>query len=63
MESKKVWYAVMMDNEDTDHGCGFWDIDSAIDKVRSLRDNGYTCAYIAVIDPDDDFCIDDIRDL
>lgn len=59
---KKLWYAVMNDNEDTDHSCGFWDKERAIEKAKEIRGFGYTDAYVAVVDPEDDFCIDEIRD-
>lgn len=62
MEGKKLWYAVMMDNEDTDHGFGSFDLEKAIAIAKDARKSGDEDAYIAVIDPDDDFCIDEIRD-
>lgn len=62
MESKKVWYAVMMDNEDTDHGIGSYKKDMVIAMAKKLRKDGCEDAYVAVIDPEDDFCIDEIRD-
>lgn len=62
MESKKVWYAVMRDNEDTDHGYGSFDLENAIKMANDMRKDGDADAYIAVIDPEDDFCLDEIRD-
>lgn len=62
MESKKVWYAVMKDNEDTDHGYGSHDLEKAIEMANKMRKSGDEEAYIAVIDPDDDYCIEEIRD-
>lgn len=58
----KVWYAVMMDNEDTDHGTGSFVKREAIKMAKKYRKNGYKDAYIAVIIQEDDFCIDEIRD-
>lgn len=60
MESKKVWYAVLRDNEDTDHGYGSFDLEKAIAMTNGMRKSGDEGAYIAVIDPDDDYCIDEI---
>lgn len=62
MESKKVWYAVMMDNEDTDHGTGSFNMEEAIEKAQKMRNDGYADAHVAVIDPEDDFCFEEIRD-
>lgn len=59
---KKLWYAVMIDNEDTDHWCGFWDKERAIEKAKQTRRLGYPDAYVAVVTPDDDFTIEEIRD-
>ena len=60
--NKKVWYAVMLDNEDTDHGTGSFIEAEAVAMAKDYRDRGYTEAYIAAIDPEDDFCLDEIRD-
>lgn len=56
---KKIWYAVLRDNEDNDWGYGSFDIEEA---KRMARDMGEE-AYIAVIDDDDKFCLDEIHDL
>lgn len=57
-----VWYAVMRDNEDTDHGPGSYVKREAIALAKKYRKSGNPDAYIAVITPEDDFCIDEIRD-
>lgn len=58
----KLWYAVMNDNEDTDHGFGFFDKERAIKKAKEIRELGFTDAYVAVVDPNDDFTLEVIRD-
>ena len=64
---KKYWYAVMMDNDDNDWGCGSYDLAEAEAKVAALRADGCPDAYIAVIDegypdePADPICIEEIR--
>lgn len=58
-----VWYAVLRDNEDNDHGTGSFRFVEALRKARRMRKEGDTDAYIAVIDPDDDFCLAEVRDL
>ena len=62
MESKHIWYAVMKDNEDTDHSYGSHDLEKAIEMANKLHKSGDEEAYIAVIDPEDDYCFDEIRD-
>lgn len=59
---KKLWYAVMIDNEDTDHGYGCFDKKIAIRTAKQMRSLGYSDGYVAVVDPEDDFCIGEIRD-
>lgn len=62
---KKIWYAVLTDNEDNDWGTGSTRKRDAIKMVRQLRRGGYTDAFIAVIDDtkDDKFCLDEIHDI
>lgn len=61
---KTTWYAVMKDNEDNDWGTGSHDLSEAVDMVRKYRANGYTDAYIAVIDEQGDpICVDEIHDI
>ena len=62
INGKKVWYAVMMDNEDTDHGTGSFNKREAVKKAKWYRENGYPDAYIALIDPEEDFCFDEMRE-
>lgn len=62
MEVKKIWYAVMRGNEDTDHGYGSFDLEKAIAMANDMRNSGYEDAYIAVIDTDDDYCIEEISE-
>lgn len=55
---KKLWYAVMRDNEDDDWGTGSYNIDEAKEMVKA-----YPEGYIAVIDEGDGdpICVDEIR--
>ena len=62
MEIKKLWYAVMTDNDDTDHSLGSDSREIAIEAAKVLRKEGYKDAYVAVVDPVDDFCLVEIRD-
>lgn len=62
MERKKVVYAVLKDLEDLDHGEGSTVKREAIRMVKALRKEGYKDAYIAIVDPKDDFCLDEIHD-
>lgn len=58
----KIWYAIMMDNDDQDWGTGTFDKAEAIQRVKDLRSD-YPDAYIAVIDDGHDpVCIEEIRD-
>ena len=61
---KRIWYAVVLDQEDTDWGTGSFDKDEAIRMCLSYReDEEYKDAYIAVIDDGPDpVCIDVIKD-
>lgn len=47
---KKLWYAIMKDNEDTDWGTGSFSLNEATAVVRGLQANGFEESYIAVID-------------
>lgn len=58
-----VWYAVLRDNEDNDHGTGSFRFADALRMARKMRKEGDTDAHIAVIDPDDDFCLAEVHDL
>lgn len=62
-EQKHIWYAIMMDNDDTDWGTGTYDRDEAISRVEALKQDGYPEAYIAVIDisTDNPVCVEEIR--
>lgn len=69
---KKLWYAVMLNNDDTDWGTGSFDRAEAEARVQSLREEGEEEAYIAVIDAnyDDDgnpttdgLCVEEIREI
>ena len=51
------WYALMRDKEDTDHSNGTYDYDKAVRMLRDMVADGYQDAYIAVIDPREDFCL------
>lgn len=62
-EEPRVWYAVQLDSEDTDHGTGSFDREEAICMARKYRAAGYSEAYIAMIDTKDDYCIDELHDL
>lgn len=53
----KIWYAVMMDKEDTDWGTGSHDLDEAMDMARRMG-----AEKIAVIeDGADPTCVDEIE--
>lgn len=58
----KVWYAVMRDHEDTDHGTGSFSKREAIRLAKQYRKDGDPEAFVALIEPEDDFCIDEIHD-
>lgn len=59
-----IWYAVLIDADDTDWGVGSHDIDEAMDMVRTLRADGHSDAYIAEIEEGDDpICCGEIRDI
>lgn len=62
-EENTVWYAVMRDCEDTDHSTGSFDREKAISMAQEYRAAGDEEAYVAVIDPKDDYCIDELHDL
>lgn len=55
-----IWYAVMKDREDTDHGYGSHDIEEAKEMCRAMKEDNPD-SYIAVIDPKDDFCVEEIE--
>lgn len=59
---RKVWYAVLRDNEDNDHSTGSFVKREAIRIARQYRKEGDLEAHIALIDPQDDFCIDEMRE-
>lgn len=68
---KKLWYAILMDNEDNDWGTGSFDLTEAESRVMKYRANGCPDAYIAVIDANfdadgnpttDGLCIEEIRE-
>lgn len=58
-----IWFAYMMDNEDTDHGTGSRDQAEALEWLEGMRADGNSEAYIAVIDDADDYCIEEIREV
>lgn len=63
MTEKKIWYAVMRDNDDNDWGDGSYYLNAAKETVYNMRKNGFPDAYIAVIKlGNDPICIDEIRD-
>ena len=55
---KKLWYAVMRDDEDNDWGTGSYNLEEAKEMVKA-----YPEGYIAVIDEGDGdpICVDEIR--
>ena len=60
------WYAVLLDNEDTDWGTGSTHKREAMKILRQYLKDGHNDAYIAVIDQHDNnpnatICIDEIR--
>lgn len=62
-EETAIWYAVMRDLEDNDHSIGTFDLEEAIRMALEYRASGDTDAYVALIDPKDDYCIDEMHDL
>ena len=63
-EARTIWYAVMQDHDDTDWGTGTRDKQEAIEMAKSWREDGYTDAYIAVIDEsgNEPICVEEITD-
>lgn len=61
----KLWYAIMTDLEDNDWGTGSYDKAEALAKVAELRRDGYSNAYIAVIEESesDAVCVEEIHDI
>ena len=67
--NNKIWYAILMDQNDDDLGSGSYDPDTANQILKHMRAGGLNDAYIAVISEsiDDDgnvknwCCIDEIR--
>lgn len=51
-----TWYAVMIDEDDSDWGYGSYDLDEAKDMAKEYKDS-----YIAVINVETDTCIEEIR--
>ena len=62
-EETTVWYAVMRDLEDNDHSTGSFDREEAIRMAMKYRASGDTEAYVALIDPKDDYCIDELHNI
>lgn len=58
----KVWYAVCIDREDNDHGAGSYRKDEAIRMARKYRKEGNPDAYVVMVDPEDDYTIDEITE-
>ena len=58
-EQYKLWYAVLLDNDDNDWGYGSNDKYVAMDMLASYRNRGFEDSYIAVIE--NDICIDEWR--
>lgn len=63
MTDNHIWYAVMTDLEDTDHGTGSRDIHVAYKLARKYIRNGELETYIAVISEADDYCLDVINNI
>ena len=61
----KIWYAVMMDLEDTDWRTGSREREKALEMARQYRSNGYAEAYVAVIEESEPaaICIEEIHDI
>ena len=59
MENRKIWYAVLRDEDDNDWGSGSEDRAEALQMAEEIGED----AYVAVIDvtDDDPLCIDEIR--
>ena len=59
--SGKMWYACMVDREDSDFGTGSYSLDKAIEWVKDRKDV-YPDAYIAVVEMGNDpICVDEIE--
>ena len=52
LESIALWYAVLHDEDVTDHGTGSFNYAEA---VKMAKEKG--CQYIATICPNDDYCV------
>lgn len=59
----KIWYAVMHDAEDTDHGYGSTRKVEALRMARELRKAGHPDAYVVIVDAADDHALDIIADI
>ena len=63
---KKIWYAVLRDNEDNDWGYGSYNKREAAKMVRKLRREVNPDAYIAIIEVADEYnsiCVGEIHDI
>lgn len=59
--ARRIWFAIMMNNEDNDWGYGSVDKAQALQMLETTRED-HPDAYIAVIDDGDDpVCIKEIR--
>lgn len=52
-----IWFAVVEDDKDTDHGTGSFDLEEAKDICRKFSPE----AYIVAVDPDEDFALAEIK--
>ena len=62
-----IWYAVVYDNEDNDHGTGSFDLAEAKALARRYRDGAFGTAYpdahVVAVDSADDFALEEIHDI
>ena len=60
----RIWYAIMVDNDDNDWRTGSFDKKEAVARCLELRKCGHPEAYIAIIDDGSDaICIGEIHDI
>lgn len=61
-DRETMWYACMVDRDDTDWGFGDYDLNEALRIVKQWIKEGHEEAYIAVIKEGeyDNICIDEI---
>lgn len=59
----KIWYAVLSDKYPDDWSDGSRDLEAAHDIAKAAQAEGETGVYIAVIDDENNYCLEEIRDI